>query len=167
MATPTPTPGPDSDGDGVPDASDNCPTVPNADQDDWNLDNIGDACQDFDLDSLGFSGAQVGGFCPSPLAVPWLRDCIELSLGTAQDIACSATTIANDEAIDAWGPDFNDDRAVNSLDVFKFAQRFGSTPSFTPDGKLPYAARYDLNAAGGINVLDVFIFAQYFNKTCS
>ncbi len=55
----------------------------------------------------------------------------------------------------------------SSLDVFKFAQRFGSAPSFTPDGKLPYAPRYDLNAAGGINFFDVFIIAQYFNKTCS
>lgn len=37
---------PDSDGDGVPDVSDNCPTVPNADQTDLNGDGYGDACVD-------------------------------------------------------------------------------------------------------------------------
>lgn len=36
----------DVDGDGVPDESDNCPTVPNADQTDLNGDGHGDACVD-------------------------------------------------------------------------------------------------------------------------
>jgi hypothetical protein len=40
-ATPPPA---DADGDGVPDASDNCPSVPNADQADADGDGIGDAC---------------------------------------------------------------------------------------------------------------------------
>jgi len=35
---------PDSDGDGIPDAIDNCPTVPNPDQADGDHDGIGDAC---------------------------------------------------------------------------------------------------------------------------
>jgi dipeptidyl aminopeptidase/acylaminoacyl peptidase len=35
---------PDSDGDGVPDSVDNCPTVVNPDQADFDLDGIGDAC---------------------------------------------------------------------------------------------------------------------------
>jgi len=35
----------DTDGDGVPDESDNCPTVPNTDQTDTDGDVIGDACQ--------------------------------------------------------------------------------------------------------------------------
>ena len=87
-------------------------------------------------------------------------------MDTAPGVACSVTSLPNDEAIDAWGPDFNDDRAVNSLDVFLFAQRFGSTPTLTAVGKLPYAPRYDLNADEAINILDVFILAQYFNRTC-
>jgi hypothetical protein len=35
---------PDADPDGIPDASDNCPTTPNADQADCDYNGIGDAC---------------------------------------------------------------------------------------------------------------------------
>jgi thrombospondin type 3 repeat protein len=38
------TPDPDADGDGVADATDNCPSVPNADQSDSDGDGLGDAC---------------------------------------------------------------------------------------------------------------------------
>ena len=38
--------GPDSDGDGISDAQDNCPSVWNTDQQDWNGDGRGDACSD-------------------------------------------------------------------------------------------------------------------------
>ena len=37
--------GNDADGDGVPDSSDNCPSVPNADQADADGDGVGDACE--------------------------------------------------------------------------------------------------------------------------
>ncbi len=36
--------GSDSDGDGITDAQDNCPSVWNSDQQDWNGDGRGDAC---------------------------------------------------------------------------------------------------------------------------
>src|SRR5205809_6791704 len=36
--------GPDSDGDGVPDSQDNCPLIPNPDQQDTDGDGIGDVC---------------------------------------------------------------------------------------------------------------------------
>jgi hypothetical protein len=47
---------PDGDGDGVPDASDNCPTNSNPDQDDYDGDDLGDVC-DPDMDGDGLSNA--------------------------------------------------------------------------------------------------------------
>lgn len=40
----------DADGDEIVDANDNCPSIPNNDQKDLNLNGIGDACEDFDVD---------------------------------------------------------------------------------------------------------------------
>ncbi len=171
--TPTPTPAPtptpcagDSDCDGVLDGSDNCPNTPNPGQADWNGDNTGDACQESDSDSMGLTAAQVGGACPAPSSMARLRDCIEVRLGTAPGVPCPATSDPNDEVIDAWGPDFDDSRSVGGPDVFLLAQRFGSTTGFTPSGRLPYAARYDLNADDALNSLDVFVVALYFKQSC-
>ena len=53
---------PDADGDGVPDAEDNCPTVANPDQQDSNLDGIGDACQETTtLETTAFLQANLDG----------------------------------------------------------------------------------------------------------
>ncbi|MHB8632722.1 MAG: thrombospondin type 3 repeat-containing protein [Thermoplasmatota archaeon] len=46
--------GNDRDGDGIPDARDNCPTIPNADQADLDHDGIGDVC-DIDMDGDGIN----------------------------------------------------------------------------------------------------------------
>jgi hypothetical protein len=42
----------DRDGDGVPDAYDNCPTLANTKQHDFDLNGVGDACDDFDTDGV-------------------------------------------------------------------------------------------------------------------
>jgi hypothetical protein len=42
----------DQDNDGVPDSSDNCPSVYNPSQADWNANGTGDACDDSDKDGL-------------------------------------------------------------------------------------------------------------------
>jgi YVTN family beta-propeller protein len=53
----------DTDSDGVPDDVDNCPTVPNPDQSDTNLNGIGDACETPNLQhtTATFIQAQLGG----------------------------------------------------------------------------------------------------------
>jgi len=111
----------------------------------------------FDCQRLSGEGVQ------HPVPIPRLNDCFELRLGTTPGLACPAT---NDETVDAWGPDFNDSQTVNGFDVYLLAQRFGSTTSSTPAGKLPYAARYDLNADEAIDGLDVFVLDLYYGRTC-
>ncbi|KKL25174.1 hypothetical protein LCGC14_2407970 [marine sediment metagenome] len=79
----------DSDGDGYDDAVDNCPTVFNPDQADFNLDGIGDACQDSDSDNF--------------------TDEVELAVGTDPLAACGT---------DAWPPDITNNHVVSGGDIF-------------------------------------------------
>jgi len=51
----------DSDGDGIPDATDNCPRVPNPDQRDTDGDGIGDACDTVSIATLTLSKPLVAG----------------------------------------------------------------------------------------------------------
>ena len=89
----------------------------------------------------------------------------EAFIGTDPLDACP-----DDPSDDAWPPDANRNgvsfRNVDSLDVFLFAQRYGSAIAFTPSGRLPYLTRFDMNGDGAINLLDIFPVAQHFNTTC-
>ncbi|MCB0994176.1 MAG: pentapeptide repeat-containing protein, partial [Acidimicrobiales bacterium] len=55
----------DADDDGIPDDTDNCPTVPNADQTDTDADGDGDACDDDD-DNDGYTDTEEGTAGTSP-----------------------------------------------------------------------------------------------------
>ncbi|WP_083918229.1 PKD domain-containing protein [Methylosarcina fibrata] len=78
---------PDSDGDGVPDSSDNCPSVANADQADSNGDGVGDACNTVPVSNAGSDQTVTAGNLvtlngtgssdpdnsPSPLTYSWTQ----------------------------------------------------------------------------------------------
>ena len=89
-------------------------------------------------------------------------DCAEQYMGTNVTLACPVTSVADDEAIDAWPPDFNDDTFVDITDVNRMAaQRFGAMRG-DPD----YNPRYDLNADGFIDITDMSTVQSRFGQTC-
>ncbi|MDO8614942.1 MAG: thrombospondin type 3 repeat-containing protein [Dehalococcoidia bacterium] len=133
----------DSDLDGAGDVCDNCPSIPNATQADWNLNGIGDACQNSDADQTTFG------------------DALEVYVGTLPGVYCPLTTTLNDEATDAWPPDFNDSRNVTLQDVLQYIAVFNR---IYPDPL--YNKRYDLNADNRVALQDVLMFIPVFNLSC-
>jgi Thrombospondin type 3 repeat len=141
--SPTPTPNPlDIDLDGVPNAIDNCPSVPNPDQRDVNLDGTGDACDPDDFDTDGFSGR------------------IEYFAGTDPADNCP------DNATDAaWPPDINNDTFVDVIgDMAVVSNNFGQSVP-------PAPARYNIAPDppdGFIDVIgDLARMAGLFGASCT
>ena len=124
----------DSDGDGVPDSSDNCPAWPNPGQ---SLPLWPVPADDPDCD--GFTTAD------------------ETFIGTDPNDACP-----DNISDDTWPVDFDNDTAVNILDVGELRTVFGST-----EGDGTYTARGDLTADGAINILDVGKIRPFFNLSCT
>lgn len=125
--------GPDADGDGWADDVDNCPAIPNPLQEDRDIDGAGDACDTND-DGDTFTDAD------------------EAYIGTDGLDSCNATNAPNDEPLDAWPPDFDDSRVVNTTDVFKLMPPvLGSSV-----GDPYFTVRADLAPSGVINTTDVF-----------
>lgn len=89
-------------------------------------------------------------------------DAIEQFVGTNPNQPCSSTTTANDEATDAWPPDFNDDKKVDIMDVTLLRARFGSNL-----GDATYQKRFDLNADNTIDILDVNAIRVPYDTVCN
>jgi hypothetical protein len=136
----------DSDWDGVLDVVDNCVGANNPDQSDLDGDGIGDMC---DFDSDGDSGSvTVGGFDA-------FNDFSEAYMGTDPQRDCG---------LDAWGPDFNGDGAVDIFDVADIKAHY-ATDIHNPASA--YTNRDDLSADGYINIVDLAIMKRFFLQTCA
>ena len=161
----------------MPDLLDNCPTLPSGpaqtgipgvgNQTDTDVDGLGDGCDpcpanpDCDGDSQGL-GDPFGLF---------LRDGVEVFMGTLVTVACSATSAINDEYPDALGPDWDDSQDMDGSDLFLFAERFGTELGVPPPiGKKPYIVRFDIYPAAAslnkIDASDLFVLATYFGDSC-
>ena len=88
-------------------------------------------------------------------------DAVELFVGTDPLSPCNQTTTVNDEAVDAWPPDFNDDTKVDISDVVLLRSRYGST-----SGEGSYDPRFDLNADGKIGISDVVMVRTVYGTAC-
>ncbi|MBI3975069.1 MAG: thrombospondin type 3 repeat-containing protein [Armatimonadetes bacterium] len=145
----------DSDGDGVPNTSDNCPTVPNPGQANADGDGWGDACDNCSAVATSWSVSPGDDDCDG------FTTATESFVGTLALVACAATTSVGDEDPDPWPADFDDDKDVDIFDVLNMKPFFGSP------GSNPYSARHDLQGQDGDNdIFDVLTMKPFFLKSC-
>ncbi|MHB8634072.1 MAG: thrombospondin type 3 repeat-containing protein [Thermoplasmatota archaeon] len=134
---------PDYDHDGVPDAIDNCPTIPNADQADMDHDGIGDVC-DLDMDGDGINDKLAAGQDP------------------ATTILDNCPTVPNPDQKDSLGDGIGDacrGKAVAAYNVGAIALP-NPTPVGTPDAvnHLPLYGAFAVGALLFVAVLGLVLF---------
>lgn len=145
--------GTDTDGDRVPDGSDNCPNVANADQADVNGNYIGDVC-DPNLDTDGDNVADYLDNCPNNFNPAQadadgdhVGDVCDQCPGTYPGVSVNPTGCPV-----AFGPDFDNDGDVDQSD-FGVIQR-----CLNPLAAPPSCAAANFNDDFYINAADMSIF---------
>lgn len=89
-------------------------------------------------------------------------DVEEAVIGTLPAAACPANATANDEDPDAWPPDFDDNRVVNTTDVLQVL------PPYFGTSVPPTSSRRDLFPDGVINTTDVFrVLPPFLGSSCA
>ncbi len=112
-----PSPVVDTDSDGIPDAEDNCPSIYNPDQADFDSDGLGDVC-DPDDDNDGV--LDVDDSCPFEDATGFDADsdgCIDTVVGLQQTIVTLPDDVLSDEIKNSLASKV--DNALNSVDKEK------------------------------------------------
>lgn len=103
----------DADGDGVPDATDNCPAVPNADQANADGDALGDACDPNSYAPVASGApADVNGFEGSPLSTSGaFTDADGNQTLTVAKVSGDGTVADNGDGTWSWSHSTTDDAA--------------------------------------------------------
>jgi hypothetical protein len=170
---------PDEDSDGHCDLADNCPSNPNAGQEDADVDSVGNVCDNCDFVSNGpaQAGTQfVGNQLDSD--VDGVGDACDncVNVGNAPIAPLGFQTVTGgqlDDDADGWGnacdADFNQaGTVVESGDLTLFKAAFGqkrSTSTCNPGGSSACDI-YDLTGVGGsIDSSDLTRFKQLFGRT--
>ena len=129
MANPGPPPA-DADGDGVPDDTDNCPAVPNADQTDSDGDGIGDACDVIDPPPPP---------PPAPGTIQFASATYQATEGGARTTVISVIRIGGSAGQVAVDFTTQNGTAVSGRRIFDVPMRQLTPPDYTPaSGRLVF-----------------------------
>jgi len=108
----------DYDGDGVPNAQDNCPMIPNADQDDADGDGVGDACDECPGTMPGAPVDAAGCTPPIPGDFDGDGDVDQSDFGHLQACLTGAGTAQSAPLCQDAILDYDGDVDLDDLDIF-------------------------------------------------
>jgi hypothetical protein len=185
----------DADGDGIPDASDNCPAVPNPTQLDTDGDGLGDACDnDDDNDTVpdDQDADPLDEFACRDLDADTCDDCSVLG---QPDVSQDGTDTDSDGACDASDPDDDNDGFDDAVENYIGTDPLDACPDNPSDDAWPpdthtdtqvnifdlmeivphlpsvlgdpkYDNRFDIRVDGRINIFDIMNLVLFLGTQC-